>query len=149
MPEPTRRQLVVRATALGFGAAALPVGAVLASGLWPRLDTAMVLLGLGGTWLALALSCLPQVRLVDAEGSDPRLDAIRLQGLLALSFLIKLAIVAIGTATLWLAGLKFEAIATFAVAFVTTALVGQVVAAGFLFRVLGRAGSSRGSENGS
>lgn len=144
MPTPAvPSRTVVRATLLGGGVAALPVAAVWASGVGGA-HGAMLWLGLGAALLAAALGALAQRGVVRQQGGgDARLTAARLQTWLGLSFGAKLLVLCLVAGGLYLAGLKFEAIATFALTFVGAALLCQLTAAGLLVRALGRAQADR------
>lgn len=134
-----RTRPVARATGLGILAAAVPCLAVYLSGAVPTAQSNYVLVGFGAAVVAALLVALTQrgVVLSDA-GGDPRFAAARLQSWLGMAFGAKLLVLAVGVGTLSLAGLKFEALATFALTFVGAALVSQLAAAGYLVRVLGR-----------
>jgi hypothetical protein len=134
---------------------AVAVG-TLAAGVWvtgalsPATQPFMVLgagAALGATGLAVALhSRVLDRRFAASMGHDPKLIAGRLQGLLAVGMLLKLLTVTVGVLWLRSAGVKFDAVATFAVAFAAAALVCQVVAAGSLVRSTARRGAVTGES---
>jgi hypothetical protein len=82
-----------------------------------------------------------------ALGADPKLQAMRLQGLLGLGFGAKLAVLAIGAVLMQAGGVKFPHIAAFAVAFVIASLLAQIAVTGCLLRDLSRGGDVRSSTN--
>jgi hypothetical protein len=82
-----------------------------------------------------------------ALGADPKLQAMRLQGLLGLGFGAKLAVLAIGAVLMQAGGVKFPHIAAFAVAFVIASLLAQIAVTGCLLRDLSRGGEVRSSTN--
>lgn len=128
----------------------------LAAGVWvtgalsPATQPFMVLgagAALGATGLAVALhSRVLDRRFAASMGHDPKLIAGRLQGLLAVGMLLKLLTVTVGVLWLRSAGVKFDAVATFAVTFAAAALVCQVVAAGSLVRSTARRGAVTGES---
>lgn len=70
--------------------------------------------------------------------ADPAILAGRLQGLLAAALMVKLAVLVIAMFALFRFGVKFEATATFCIAFASASLVVQLTAAGLLSRHLGQ-----------
>lgn len=115
--------------ALLTAAAALMVPGSLLPWLW---------LGLGAAVLVSALVMLLHGRALAIADADARLASMRLQSLLGLGFAAKLAGLGAGVGLLWWFGLKFEALAAFALTFVATAMVIQLVAAAVLARTLAR-----------
>ncbi|GAB4148179.1 MAG: hypothetical protein Fur0037_16470 [Planctomycetota bacterium] len=79
------------------------------------------------------------------SGGDPSATGQRLQILMGSGFAVRLLVLAAGVFGLRQAGLKFESIATFALAFAGAALICQVCSAAILARALGRA--SPGTKN--
>ncbi|MCR9246937.1 MAG: hypothetical protein NXI31_18035 [bacterium] len=70
--------------------------------------------------------------------ADPAILAGRMQGLLAAALMVKLAVLVIAMFALFRFGVKFEATATFCIAFASASLVVQLTAAGLLSRHLGQ-----------
>jgi len=132
-----------RALLAGAGAAALGLGVVLATGALPAGMTPFVA---GGTVLAVGAGALALVvhgRWIDRPAQrgtpgDGRLLAGRLQTLLGLSFVVKLALFAAGAFTLVGLGVGFPQIAAFAIAFAAASLLCQGTAALCLERALSR-----------
>jgi len=125
----------------------LAVG-LLAAGAWftgalPAANQPYVALGAGAALAATGLAVILHSRVLDRRfpasmANDPKLIAGRLQGLLAVGLLFKLFTVTVGVLWLRAVGVKFDAVATFAVAFAAAALVCQVTVAGILWRALSR-----------
>lgn len=136
---------------------ALAVG-LLAVGAWatgalPPASHPFLALGAGAALAATGLAVVLHSRILDRRfaasmAHDPRLIAGRLQGLLAVGLLLKLFAVTLGVLWLRAVGVKFEAVATFAVAFAAASLVCQVTAAGSLVRSTARRGCVAGDKAG-
>lgn len=140
MPQASATSLVARATLLGVAVATVPCVAVWLSGAVPVENRSYLLLGLGAAIAAALLVALTQRGVVSTgAGDDARLTAARLQSWLGLAFGAKLLVLLLGVGGLWLTGLKFEGLATFALTFVGAALICQLAAAGYLARALNRA----------
>lgn len=144
---------MIRPSNLEPATAAAPLGAVLvgsfaraggvvvllaaiaaAAGLAPEGAAPYLALGVGAAIAATGFAVVFHGRILDRRfaaglANDPRLIAGRLQGLMALGLLAKLAAVTVGVLTLRAAGVKFGGVATFCVAFAAGALACQLVTA--------------------
>jgi hypothetical protein len=145
VPAPAAAPTVALLPALLRGAVAVGVLAVgcAASGWLPSGSAPYLALGAGAALAATGLALVLHGRILDRRfaarlADDAHLIAGRLQGLLALGLLLKLATLCV--AVLWLraAGVKFDAVTTFAVSFAAASLVCQVTAAGCLLRAMSR-----------
>lgn len=135
----TRDRLpAMRAFACGAGVAIAAALLVTATGVLPAGMTAYCWLGVGGAAATGALVALLHGRLAStgAHEHDGRLAAMRLQTYLGLGFVTKLVGLSVGAALLWWYGLKFEALAVFALTFVAAATAMQIVAAFVMARAL-------------
>lgn len=132
---------VVGGLAWSLGAAPAGAGPYLGLGVLVAIVAAAAALWLNGRFLA-----------TDAGGGATRLDGAllgaRLQGLLAAALMVKLAVLGIAMFALHRAGVKFEALATFCVAFAAASLICQLTSAGYLSRALGSrtGGAARPSD---
>jgi len=128
----------MRAFACGAGVAIAAALLVTATGLLPADLSAYCWLGVGAAAATGVLVAMLHGRLAGAsvQENDGRLAALRLQTYLGLGLATKLAGVVLLTGLLWLYGLKFEALAVFALTFVAAATAMQLVAAFVMARAL-------------
>lgn len=155
MAAPGAPSVVELLPALVRGAVAVGVLAVgaWATGALPTASHPFLALGAGAALAATGLAVVLHSRILDRRfaasmANDPRLIAGRLQGLLAVGLLLKLFTVTVGVLWLRAVGMKFEAVATFAVAFAAASLICQVTAAGSLVRSTARRGCVAGDKAG-
>lgn len=139
--------------AQGAVVVALLALAVRATGAAPAGADAYVALGSGAALLATGLALVLHGRILDRRfaagmANDPRLIAGRLQGLLAVGLLLKLATVTVGVLWLRATGVKFGEVAAFGVAFAAASLVCQLTAAGSLVRSASRQRVAAGDKAG-
>ncbi len=142
-----------RALRGGFGLAAATVAGIalvawLAGVVAAELELFM-LAGVGTALLALGAALLVHARILamrSVDGTDGALLAGRLQGLLGLAFVAKLVVLGAAVFGLHRAGVKFEAVAAFGIAFAAAAVIGQLIAAFHIARVIGRPASGADSR---
>ena len=139
--------------ALSRGSLAVGVLAVAAwsTGALPAANQPFLAIGAGAALAATGLAVILHSRVLDRRfaasmANDAKLIAGRMQGLLAVGLLLKLFTVTVGVLWLRAVGVKFDAVATFAVAFAAASLVCQVTAAGSLVRSTARRGAVAGES---
>jgi len=114
---------------------------VWALGLVPQDGVPFFAAGIGASLVAALLAICVHGRFLDSRApaalnNDARLQAGRLQALLAVAFGVKLAVLVLGVVVLRQIGVKFEALATFCITFAAVSLVCQLATAGYLSRAV-------------
>ncbi|HLQ37881.1 MAG TPA: hypothetical protein VK348_08775, partial [Planctomycetota bacterium] len=138
MPDRTHASVSPARPLLQGALAALALAAVLvAMAVLPEGTAAFVFGGVALAIAAAGLGSVLQARIANATTvQDQKLAAASIQIALGATFVAKLLAIGLGTGALWLAGVKFEALAAFALAFAAASLVVQVCTAHCMARAL-------------
>jgi hypothetical protein len=136
---PSRRLSAPRASVVGVLAVGLLTGLAWLSGLLPAETPEFVVSGALLACIAGALGCVFHTRAARPPGGGPQ-AAQKFQIALILDFLVKVVGLVVGLGVLWLAEVKFPALAAFGVSYAAASMVFQLASTAMLARDLASRG---------